>query len=131
MNPAQETPWISAADAPSAQGLREARCRVLGPEHVLSGDALVALLRCVPSWSVEDAHLQTSYRFSSWFETLAFVNALGWMVQDQDHHPELQVSHGRCVVRFSTHSAGGITLNDFICAALTDALASASSRHTA
>lgn len=131
MSRAAPNPQGASTDAPSPEGLREGRCRELGPEDVLSADALVALLRCVPAWSINDGHLQTSYRFASWFETLAFVNALGWMAQDQDHHPDLHVSYGRCVVRFSTHSAGGITLNDFICAALSDALASSSSRQPA
>ena len=40
----------------------------------------------------------------------------------EDHHPELRVSFDRCTIRFSTHSAGGISRNDFICAAKADAL---------
>ena len=40
----------------------------------------------------------------------------------EDHHPHLAVDYGRCLVRFNTHSAGGITRNDFICAAKIDAL---------
>jgi 4a-hydroxytetrahydrobiopterin dehydratase len=52
------------------------------------------------------------------------VNALAWICNTEDHHPELAVSYSRCVVRFNTHSVGGISVNDFICAAKADALIS-------
>jgi len=44
------------------------------------------------------------------------------MCHVEDHHPELHVQFDRCRVCFSTHSAGGISMNDFICAAKADAL---------
>ena len=50
------------------------------------------------------------------------MNALAWIVHAEDHHPNLAVGYNRCEVRFSTHSAGGITDNDFICAAKADAI---------
>ncbi len=55
---------------------------------------------------------------------MAFVNALAWIAHTEDHHPDLQVGYYRCTVRFSTHSVGGISVNDFICAAKADALVS-------
>jgi 4a-hydroxytetrahydrobiopterin dehydratase len=50
------------------------------------------------------------------------VNGLAWICNAEDHHPELLVTYSRCVVRFSTHSIGGISRNDFVCAAKADAL---------
>ena len=50
------------------------------------------------------------------------MNALAWVANTEDHHPELRVFYDRCVVRFDTHSVGGISINDFICAAKADAL---------
>jgi len=44
------------------------------------------------------------------------------MIHSEDHHPDLRVGYDRCEVSFSTHSAGGVTENDFICAAKTDAI---------
>jgi 4a-hydroxytetrahydrobiopterin dehydratase len=44
------------------------------------------------------------------------------MCHVEDHHPELNVQFDRCRVRFATHSAGGVSMNDFICAAKADAL---------
>ena len=53
---------------------------------------------------------------------MAFVNASAWVSHHEDHHPDMGVHYNRCVVAYTTHDAGGITLNDFICAAKIEAL---------
>lgn len=53
---------------------------------------------------------------------MAFVNAVAWIAHQQDHHPDMEVHFNRCVVHFSTHAVGGLSRNDFICAARIDAL---------
>jgi 4a-hydroxytetrahydrobiopterin dehydratase len=73
-------------------------------------------------WRHVDGSLVREFRFRNYYETLAFVNALAFIVHAQDHHPDLAVSFNRCEVRFNTHSVGGISENDFICAAKIDAL---------
>ncbi|HEX2540598.1 MAG TPA: 4a-hydroxytetrahydrobiopterin dehydratase [Caldimonas sp.] len=73
-------------------------------------------------WRQSGNGIEKTFAFKGWLETVAFVDALAWVCHVEDHHPDLQVSYDRCVVRFSTHSAGGISMNDFICAAKTDAL---------
>jgi len=75
-------------------------------------------------WSLsEDGRMiQRSFRFKNYYQTIAFVNALAWIAHHQDHHPDLEVGYNRCVVHYSTHSAGGLSENDFICAARIDAL---------
>lgn len=88
----------------------------------LSDAEIAAQLRVLPHWRHEAGALVREYRFGNYYETLAFVNALAYVVHREDHHPDLAVSYGRCEVRFNTHSVGGISENDFICAAKTDAV---------
>jgi 4a-hydroxytetrahydrobiopterin dehydratase len=76
----------------------------------------------ISGWQLKDGSIEKTYSFKNYLETMAFVNALAWVCHTEDHHPELAVSYSRCVVRFNTHSVGGISINDFICAAKTDAL---------
>jgi len=109
----------------SAQALRERHCEPLSGSDALADAAIGAQLAELPNWRHLDGALQATYAFADWWETVAFVNALAWMVHRQDHHPDLAVSYNRCTVRWNTHSAGGVTLNDFICAARTDAIADA------
>ena len=73
-------------------------------------------------WRETEQAIEKTFVFKDWLETMAFVNALAWMCHVEDHHPDLSVSFKRCVVRFSTHDADGISRNDFICAAKADAL---------
>ncbi len=75
-----------------------------------------------PGWSLIDSAIQKRYDFANYHQTMAFVNALAWVAHAEDHHPDLQVSYSHCTVRFNTHSVGGISINDFICAAKVDAL---------
>jgi 4a-hydroxytetrahydrobiopterin dehydratase len=53
---------------------------------------------------------------------MAFVNAAAFIAHQEDHHPDLEVSYKTCKVRFSTHAIGGLSENDFICAAKVNAL---------
>lgn len=61
-------------------------------------------------------------KFAHFHETMSFVNAVAWIANREDHHPDMEVSYGHCVVHFSTHAVGGLSPNDFICAARVDAL---------
>lgn len=105
------------------------RCSHQSAQARLDETALAPWLSRMPNWKLQTEsragttpHLHASYRFANYHETLAFVNALAWRVHEQDHHPDLLVSYDQVTVRWSTHSAGGVTRNDLICAALTDEL---------
>lgn len=75
-----------------------------------------------PGWALADGAIQKRFEFADYHRTMAFVNAVAWVAHVEDHHPDLAVSYNRCTVRFNTHSVGGISINDFICAAKVDAL---------
>ncbi len=96
------------------------RCRALPSGSApLARTQLDALLAQVPGWvtnATADA-ISRTFDFTDYYETLAFVNALAWIVHREDHHPDLEVGYNRCRVRFSTHSIKGLSRNDFICAA--------------
>lgn len=83
-----------------------------------------AALPTLPGWElVEDGTaLRKTFRFANYYETMAFVNALAFVAHREDHHPDLGVHYDRCVVRYWTHDAGGLTQNDLACATQTDEL---------
>ena len=97
-------------------------CRPLDASSAIGADELAEALRELSGWKVEGKAIARAYGFANYFETIAFVNALAFMVHREDHHPDLSVGYNRCTVRFSTHSADGITQNDLICAAKADAI---------
>ena len=88
----------------------------------MSAPEIEAHLQMVSGWALAGGSIEKTYRFANYHQTIAFVNALAWVANREDHHPDLSVHYDRCVVRFNTHSVGGISVNDFICAAQLDAL---------
>lgn len=93
-----------------------------GKASPLTAAEAATLQTDVPAWAVVDGALQRSFAFSDYGRMISFVNAVAWLAQREDHHPDLQVRWGRCTVRWHTHSVGGLSINDFICAARVDAL---------
>jgi 4a-hydroxytetrahydrobiopterin dehydratase len=80
------------------------------------------LLKHLKGWILEDGKLVKVYPFTNYYQTMAFANALAWISHREDHHPELIVGYNKCRVEYSTHAVGGLSENDFICAAKADAL---------
>jgi len=89
----------------------------------LSAADVARRLSFLPGWEHADDQLRKTFRFDDYYRSVGFVNALAWMANRQDHHPDLSVHYNRVVVTWSTHDAGGVTLNDCICAAKTEKLA--------
>lgn len=99
-------------------------CRHL--TQAASADEIAAALAVLSDWHIADGKLVRLFRFSDYHQTLAFVNAIADLIHKEDHHPELIVGYNRCEVRYDTHSVnegkGGLSTNDFICAAKIDAV---------
>jgi 4a-hydroxytetrahydrobiopterin dehydratase len=82
------------------------------------------LQRLDENWqlSVDATSILREFRFKDFFRTMSFVNALAHIANLEDHHPDLEVGYNYCRVRYSTHAIGGLSENDFICAAKIDQL---------
>lgn len=81
--------------------------------HALSGEWQLA---------ADASSLRREFRFVDFYRTMSFVNALAHIANIEDHHPDLEVGYNYCRVRYNTHSVGGLSDNDFICAAKLDQL---------
>lgn len=107
-------------------GLSERSCRPCGPgETPLDRAAAERLaVQLHADWRIDEAGRAISrvFRFGDYYETIAFVNGVALVAHRQDHHPDMRVSYNRCEVSYSTHSIGGLSENDFICAARIDRL---------
>jgi 4a-hydroxytetrahydrobiopterin dehydratase len=87
------------------------------------GDAQAkAMLRSLKGWIIENNTLVKLYPFTNYYQTMAFVNALAWLSHREDHHPDLLVGYNKCRIEYTTHAIGGLSENDFICAAKCDVL---------
>jgi 4a-hydroxytetrahydrobiopterin dehydratase len=104
--------------------LKTLRCQPLEGQPAFSAEEITRHLAAAAGWQLKDGAIEKHYGFADYHRTMAFVNALVYIAHAEDHHPELRITYNRCVVRFDTHSVGGISINDFICAAKVDALLS-------
>jgi 4a-hydroxytetrahydrobiopterin dehydratase len=98
-------------------------CKPLEGHAAMNANDIAAHLERVEAWSHSDGAIEKTFRFADYHRTVAFVNAVAWIAHREDHHPEIAFGYNRCTLRYNTHSVGGISLNDFICAAKVDALA--------
>lgn len=92
----------------------------------LNGSEIAGYLFAVDGWTLQENKIIKSFAFKNYHDTLAFINAIAYVIHAEDHHPELVVTYNRCIVKFDTHSVdggrGGLSENDFICAAKVDAI---------
>jgi len=103
--------------------LTSKRCKPCeGGVPPLDAPTVEGLLATLNGWAVVGKEIAKTYRFKNYYETMAFVNATAWISHQENHHPDLEVGFRDCRVRYSTHAIGGLSENDFICAAKIDAL---------
>lgn len=78
----------------------------------------------IEGWQYDSTQqvISRGFRFRDYYHTMAFVNAIAWMAHKEGHHPDLEVGYNHCLVRYTTHAIGGLSENDFICAAKIDVL---------
>ncbi|UJP04628.1 MAG: 4a-hydroxytetrahydrobiopterin dehydratase [Nitrosomonas sp.] len=89
----------------------------------LSGAEVAALLQQLDGWQLQDdKRVAKTYHFKNHYQTMAFVNAVAWLSHREDHHPDMLVGYNQCAVIYMTHAIGGLSENDFICAAKIDKL---------
>ena len=95
-----------------------------GAQHALGAAKAKDLHGALPGWemSPDAKEIHKNFKFKDFAHALSFVNALGWIAEQENHHPDVELGWGRCTVHFSTHDVGGLSMNDFICAAKVEAL---------
>jgi 4a-hydroxytetrahydrobiopterin dehydratase len=94
------------------------RCRPCeGGVPPLDERASGEFLATLPGWALAGQRIDKTYTFANHYEAMAFVNAIAWVSHREDHHPDLGVGYRDVHVSYTTHAIGGLSENDFICAA--------------
>ena len=90
----------------------------------LSGDDISALLVNIPEWTVnsDQTLIQRRFTFKNFYHTMSFVNAVAWIANQENHHPDMELGYNYCIVNYTTHAILGLSENDFICAAKVNGL---------
>ena len=95
-----------------------------GGVEALDRNTAENMLVDLPGWELSDDGKMISRRFEfpGFFRTMAFINAMAWVVNNENHHPDFSAGYNYCQMGFTTHAIDGLSENDFICAARVSAL---------
>lgn len=106
--------------------LAQKRCESCeGIGQALNADQIMNLMpQLNKNWQVfhDKKSIQRAYTFNDFYETMGFVNAVAFIANFENHHPDLDIGYNYCTIKFMTHALKGLSQNDFICAAKVDAL---------
>ena len=108
----------------NAEGLAAQKCVPCegGVPALMPAEAASLIRALNGDWKLapDSKSLKRSLKFKDFYRTMSFVNALAHIANIEDHHPDLEVGYGYCRITYSTHAIGGLSQNDFICAAKID-----------
>lgn len=106
--------------------LTEQRCKPceggIAPLSQTEAQALLTQLSDVWKLAPDGKSIRAEWKFRNFYHAMSFVNAVAHLANAEDHHPDLEVGYGYCRMTYNTHAIGGLSHNDFICAAKVDAL---------
>lgn len=88
----------------------------------LSGPRVGELAASVPDWTLGDDVISREFEFKDFREAMAFVVSVAELAEQQDHHPDIEISYNHVRLDLSTHKAGGLTEKDFALAVAIDRL---------
>ncbi|MDH5444613.1 MAG: 4a-hydroxytetrahydrobiopterin dehydratase [Gammaproteobacteria bacterium] len=81
-------------------------------------------LASLKDWELDSNKLiiHRKFQFQDFHKTMGFVNAVADIAHQENHHPNMEVGYNYCHINYTTHSTGGLSDKDFICASRIDAL---------
>lgn len=107
---------MSASEIAADWSARKCKpCRKGDPQA--SEKTIDSVLAALPGWERRGSEIVKAFSFPDYYRTMAFVSAVAWIANREEHHPDLEVGYNRCRVRYTTHDVDGISDNDLICAA--------------
>ncbi len=95
-----------------------------GGVDAFATDQAREMLESLPGWTLSEdgKSIQRRFEFKGFYRTMAFINAMAWIANSENHHPDFSAGYNFCEVTFTTHAIDGLSENDFICAAKVSAL---------
>ena len=100
--------------------LNQTKCKPCeGDSAPLKREQIQQLLSTCRDWTLNESGtcIHRNFTFKGFYKTMSFVNAIAWLANQDQHHPDMEVGYNYCNVKYTTHAIGGLSENDFICAA--------------
>ncbi len=91
----------------------------------LTHEEAAELARETPQWTLKDDSIERAFKFKDFKQSMAFVNRVAAVADEEDHHPDIDIRYNRVKLVLTTHNIGGLSRNDFIMAGKIDRVADA------
>ncbi len=109
-----------------SDALSKQRCKPCegGVQPLSASEAQSLMSQLSAAWQLanDTRSIRGEWKFRNFYHSMSFANAVAHIANAEDHHPDLEVGYGYCRMTFNTHAIGGLSQNDFICAAKVDSL---------
>ena len=89
---------------------------------LLKSEDIKDWMKKLPDWDLEKKHIEHTYEFDDFSQSIEFVNGVAEIAEEDEHHPEIDIRDSKVRLRLSTHSEGGLTDLDFELAEKIDTL---------
>ena len=95
-----------------------------GGVPALTKEKALTFLASLHEWTMpsDATFIEKKFTFKNFYHTMAFVNAIAYIANRENHHPDIKLGYNYCEIVYTTHAVSGLTENDFICAAKIDAV---------
>jgi 4a-hydroxytetrahydrobiopterin dehydratase len=70
-------------------------------------------LKTIPSWTREGGAITTVVERADFRDAIFFIGAVAYLAEKANHHPDIGIAFNKVTLKLSTHSAGGLTAEDF------------------
>ncbi|MBI4415735.1 MAG: 4a-hydroxytetrahydrobiopterin dehydratase [Euryarchaeota archaeon] len=89
---------------------------------LLTEEEITAHMAEIPKWTWKGNYIERTWKFKDFRQALAFINKVGELAEEMNHHPDIYNSWATVRFRLTTHDRGGLTALDFELAKKIDAL---------
>ncbi|MDB6148093.1 MAG: 4a-hydroxytetrahydrobiopterin dehydratase [Verrucomicrobiota bacterium] len=93
-----------------------------GMADLIKTGELKERLKKIPEWELEKKHIERTFEFDDFSDSIDFVNSVAEVAEDEEHHPDIDIRYNKVRLVLSTHSKGGLTDLDFALAERIDTL---------
>ena len=90
--------------------------------ELIKADQLKTRLKKIPEWELEKKHIERTFEFDDFSESIDFVSAVAEVSEEEEHHPDIDIRYNKVRLILSTHNKGGLTDLDFALAERIDTL---------
>jgi 4a-hydroxytetrahydrobiopterin dehydratase len=80
--------------------------------ELLEEEELTSALKKCPEWEYEKKHITRTIEFEEFMEGIDFVNDVGEISEEAQHHPDIMIKHTKVTLKLTTHDVGGVTALD-------------------